>query len=375
MGVRVRIGVVIAASILATLSLPAVARGADGAASAAPTIRAVPLRSSYETATRALSRDIGVSVLLPDGHDLWLFGDTSVYTLNSKGAWVNTGFVDGSTALEGRAVRGQVPHGAEVPKGSPSRFIPVPTNVYLPDGTKRPCVKSIGDAAFSARWPTGAAVLPSNPSEILVTYSEVCVTVPAGKSPTERAEGWGFLLYNWRVRRIAVGPVDVFRPHATGAAIDPSLSFGWPVYVKGQVTLFSSSCTSQYLTCGSGNVWSVTTPKLSDPNSYKPALMLTDGSTTWQPMSISVGQYAAGLRMIETTSIGGDYDILGAATLGAPWHLLQSSTLPDCDPNIVGYCHGVEGHPELSTPTSIFISYKDPNSGPGGHMVVSAVPE
>ena len=58
--------------------------------------------SHYETAARVLSRDIGISVALPDGHDLWLFGDTSVYTRNSVGNWVNTGFVDGSTALEGR---------------------------------------------------------------------------------------------------------------------------------------------------------------------------------------------------------------------------------------------------------------------------------
>ena len=44
-------------------------------------------------------RDIGVSVALPDGHDLWLFGDTSVYTM-SAGVWGGLRFIDGSTALE-----------------------------------------------------------------------------------------------------------------------------------------------------------------------------------------------------------------------------------------------------------------------------------
>ena len=338
-------------------------------------VRADPIRSSYETSTRLLSRDIGVSVALPDGHDLWLFGDTSFYTVNAAGAWANTGFVDGSTALEGRYARGEVPHGAEVPNRSPRRFIPVPKNVYLPDGSRRPCVKSTGNAAFAARWPTGAAVLASNTSEVLVTYAEVCVTVPSVNVPRARAEGWGYMLYNWRVRRIALGPIDVFRPHGIGDAIDPSHVFGWPIYVNGQLTMFSSSCTAQYIDCGGGQVWSVTPAKLGDPASYHPTPMTTDGNTPWTPLSISVGQYSTGLRMIETTSIGGDYLLLGASKLGAPWHLLQSGTLPDCAPTKVGYCHGVEGHPELSTSTDIFISYHDPNSGPGGHMVISALPD
>jgi hypothetical protein len=50
-----------------------------------------------------------------------------------------------------------------------------------------------------------------------------------------------------------------------------------------------------------------------------------------------------------------------------------SGTLPDCKhPN--GFCFGLEGHPELSTPGRVFVSYKDPGSGPGGHVVVSVLP-
>ncbi len=103
--------------------------------------------------------------------------------------------------------------------------------------------------------------------------------------------------------------------------------------------------------------------------------MTTDGTSQWTPLSISVGQFPSGLRMIETTTIDGSYNLLGATKIGTPWHLIRSGVLPDCNPNSVGYCQGVEGHPELSTNSTIFISYKDPNSGPGGHMVVSAVPD
>ncbi len=329
--------------------------------------------SSYETPSRVLSRDIGISVALPDGHDLWLFGDTSIFTQNPSGAWIYTDFIDGSTALEGRDVRGQIPSGAELPSGSPSRFIPVPNDVYLPDGSGRPCVKGNATAAYSARWPTGAAVRPDNTSEILVTYIEVCVTEPPGGTASTQTEGWGYLLYNWRVHRIAVGPIDVFKPSSDGAPLAPSDAFGWPVYVNGQPTLFSSRCTSQFLSCGSGDVWTATTSTLSDPTSYKPRPMAIAGTTTWEPISISVGKYSNGLRLIETTSIGGNYSIFAAANVGARWHVLASGVLPDCVPYRGNFCHAVEGHPELSSPTDLFISYKDPNVGPSGHMVISAI--
>jgi len=343
------------------------------AGTATPNVRAVPVMSSYETATRVLSRDIGVSVGLPDGHDFWLFGDTSIFTQSPSGTWIYTDFIDGSTALEGKDIRGQVPHGAELPSGSPSRFIPVPDDVYLPDGSGRPCVKGNATAAYSARWPTGAAVRPDRTSEILVTYIEVCVTEPPGGSASAQIEGWGYLLYDWRVHRIAVGPVDVFKPHTDGAALPPSRAFGWPVYRNGRPTLFSSQCTLQYLSCGRGEVWSATTSTLSDPTSYIPRPMAIAG-TTWQPLSISVGTYSNGLRLMETTTIGGNYRLFGAPNIGAPWHLLVSGVLPDCAPRRGDFCRAVQGHPELSSPTDLFASYWDPNAGPSGHMVISAIP-
>ena len=112
---------------------------------------------------------------------------------------------------------------------------------------------------------------------------------------------------------------------------------------------------------------------LDNPNSYKVKELLTDGSSPWEPLTISVGRYSDGLRLVEQTTIGGAYKIFSAPDAAAPWHLVSSGNLPGCI-NKSAFCFGLEGHPELSIPGSVFVSYKDPNSGPSGHVVVSAVP-
>jgi hypothetical protein len=139
-------------------SVTASSRSSSASATA---IHGVPLNSSYENANRAISRDIGVSVALPDGHELWLFGDTAILTLGSDGSWHITGFIDGSTAMLARLTRGQVPHGGEYPFGVPSRFISSPNDVYLPDGSGHSCVKGghqrRGVSRAVANWRRGMA--------------------------------------------------------------------------------------------------------------------------------------------------------------------------------------------------------------------------
>ena len=160
-----------------------------------------------------------------------------------------------------------------------------------------------------------------------------------------------------------------FRPRSTSAR---------PVFENGQLTLFSSRCAAAFISCANGQVWSATiraTPAtLNNPNSYRPSQLATDGTGKWAPIATSVGHYTTGLRLIETTSIGGTYKIFSAPSVNAHWHLERSGTLPGC-PSHTGFCFGLEGHPELSTPTDIFISYKDPDTGPSGHIVLSAVPD
>jgi len=359
-----------------TMTARGVGQPSPPAPDATASVQAVQVRSSYETATRVIYRDIGLSVALPDGHDLWLFGDTNVWQ-HQSGHWTSKHFIDGSSALEARYTRGQVPHGGEYPTGTPAQFIPSPRNVYMPDGSGRLCVRGIGDAAFAARWPTGAAVMPTDTSDVLITYSVVCVTSPPG-GPQQQAEGWGYALYNWRTRHFDHGPTDVFKPPTSGALFPTSDTFGSPVFADGNVTLFSSTCTAQYLGCGGGQVSSVsvpaTTAALDNPSSYQLNQLSTDGSASWAPLSISVGRYASGLRLIEWTTIGGTYEIFSAASVATPWHLDTAGTLPGCETH-TGFCFALEGHPELSTPSQIFVSYVDPNSGPLGHVVVSAVPD
>lgn len=170
----------------------------------------------------------------------------------------------------------------------------------------------------------------------------------------------------------------MFKPHTDGSLFASSSEFGSPVFSNGQLTLFSSMCASQYLSCGAGGVSSVTMPDttaaLDNPSSYQLRQLSTDGSAPWEPLSISVGQYATGLRLIEWTSIDGTYEIFSAANVAAPWHLDQAGTLPGCHTH-TGFCFALNGHPELSTPTEIFVSYVDPDSGPTGHVVISAIPD
>jgi len=373
------------ATVVSLLALPfglPVGRAADAAvaarrpAVATPKIVAVPVRSSYETATRAISRDIGLSVALPDGHDLWLFGDTGIYQKTGT-TWERTGFLDGSTALIAKYTKGQVPRGGEIPAAKPARFVPVPTKVYLPDKSGRLCVKPTPTAAFPARWPTGAAVMSTNNARVLVTYSIVCVTHPTKKTVASRPEGWGYMLYNWKTHKIDRGPIDVFKPRTTGAAISEAKLFGWPVFDKGKLTLFSSACAQQFVACASGKVYAATMaptiPALDNPNSYKLKELSTDGSSPWEPLTISVGRYTDGLRLVEQTTIGGAYKIFSAPDAASPWHLVSQGNLPGCVSK-TAFCFGLEGHPELSVPGTILVSYKDPNSGPSGHVVVSAVP-
>ena len=99
-------------------------------------------------------------------------------------------FIGGSTAAKGRYVPGQSPTALKdiQPAGSgcpvrrrPSQFIPTPTDTYMPDGSGRACTAANG-AVYTARWPTGAALLDAR--ALLVTYTDVCVT-SARRSPSK----------------------------------------------------------------------------------------------------------------------------------------------------------------------------------------------
>jgi hypothetical protein len=355
-------------------AVAALAAGVGGVADANTPPTAVPLRSDYETSTRSVSRDIGISVELPDGHALWFFGDTVTFKRVGK-HWTGSQFIDGGTAVIAKPTRGQVPKGREFPNASPSRFLPVPNNVYLPDGSGTRCTTRT--AAYPARWITGAAVLPSNRSLLLITYAESCIQHSSDVGTTITAEGWGFVLYNWRTRRIVDGPDDVFAPSKSGSAISSDQLFVTPAFDRSTLTLFSSQCNAPFGGCAAGLVWFVTMPAtiaaMSNPASYQLQLLPLDLPATWAAMSVSVNRYPAGWRLIELTSIWGTYKTFSASGPTGPWHLLRSGTLPGC-PTQTGLCWTPQGHPELSTRTQLFVSYSKPDAGPGGHIVISTIP-
>jgi hypothetical protein len=337
-----------------------------------PILRSVPVGSTYETATRSVSRDGGISVALPDGRALWLFGDTGIYERTPGGPWNETKFIDGSTAMMTRFTRGAVPSGSELPFAEPARFLPVPDDVYLPDGSGQPC--NSDTAAFAARWPVGATLFDAD--HAIVTYSIDCVTSTNGVASVQ-AEGWGYVLYNWHTGQFDAGPTDVFLPAPSGALYPPARVYVSPQVANGRITFYSMECTKPVVTCLEGQVWSTTMPAtlaaMSDPASYQTTPLATDGKTAWTPLSVSVGRYGEGLRLVELTGITGGYRIFTAPKAEGPWHLARTGALPGC-PSPTGYCIALEGHPELSTATRTFVSYKQPDVEPGGHVVVSSLP-
>ncbi|HEY3702162.1 MAG TPA: hypothetical protein VGL32_07890 [Acidimicrobiales bacterium] len=307
-----------------------------------------------------------------------------MFHANSSGQMVMTGFITGSTAAEGPYRAGQIPSSLEEvpsagnpltlsPSNPPAMYIPSPTDVYLPDGSGNRCTFASGQ--YPARWASGAALIP-NTDDVLITYGDVCIT----GFGSIRAEGWGFLEYNWKTNAIDVGPDDVFPPARSGAALPPDLVLGSPVISNGQVSLFSFVCTSLYVSCNAGHVYAATLPDttsaLQSQSSYHVRQAATDASTTWQPMGIAVNSYPnAPMRMVETNAITGAYDVLTAKTATGPWHLETTGIVPNCLNVLSGFCRALVGQPELSTPSQLVITYYDPaagpkgTSGPIGHMV------
>ena len=369
-GAIIRISI---AALVASLLIPLGAHGAAATPDVPPAV--VPIMSAFENAQRMLSRDVGLSVALPDGHALWIYGDTGVWLKNGIGEWHQKEFIPGSTAMLVKTVRGEVPKGGELPSGTPTHFLPNPHNLHLPDHSGRPCVYP--KAAFATRWPTGAALLPGNAAQVLVTYASVCVTTPTKDKVNVSAQAWGFMVYNWRTKRFDKGPVDVFGPSRDGSAIPPEQVYGQPIFDGGMLTLYSSRCTVYFVQCSAGRVRAITVAggvaSLNKTSTYQVTQLATDGTDLWLPMAVSVGRYSTGYRLLETTSIAGAYRIFSSATPSGPWHLTRSGTLPGC-PTKKAFCFALEGHPELSTPDTIFVSYKNPDVGPGGHIVISAIP-
>ncbi|MGA2837051.1 MAG: fibronectin type III domain-containing protein [Acidimicrobiales bacterium] len=340
-----------------------------------------PVNASQETTGGTiLQRDAGISVALPNGRDLWIFGDTSSFSADSS---QSNAFIVGSTAAKGKYTPGEPPQALKdvQPAGTlsdstqPSQFIPTPTDTYMPNGSGKACTPANG-AVYTARWPTGAALL-DNPVYVLVTYTDVCVT----SASSFTVEGWGFMIYQWRNGKIRYGPDDVFAPTPQGTPLPADRTYQSPIVSGNQITLFTSECTSLFISCGSGTVSATaiadTLPALVAPASYVSQPAVTDGATQWMPVNVTVASYPTGLQLIEQTSIGGTFVVYSSSSPTGPWHQFVSGTLPGCSTTPTGFCYAFVGHPELGSSTSLVVSYFKPDSPQNaniGHVDLALVP-
>jgi hypothetical protein len=341
-----------------------------------------PVNANQESTTgTTLQRDAGISVALPNGRDLWIFGDTSSF---SAASGQSNAFIGGSTAAKGRYTPGQTPNalkdikpagsGAAVGTAAPAQFIPTPTDTYMPDGSGRACTPANG-AVYTARWPTGAALLDTQ--TLFVSYTDVCVT----SATSFTVEGWGFMTYAWRSARIRSQPFDVFPPAPSGAPLPAERAYQSPIVANGKLTLFTSQCTSLYIACTSGTVSATTLSSnvlvLAVASNYVSSPAVTDGTTQWMPVNVSVAAYPTGLRLIEQTSIGGTFLVFSSSSPTGPWHPFYSGTLPGCSTTPKGFCYAFVGHPELGSNTSLLVSYFKPDSPQNaniGHVDLALVP-
>jgi hypothetical protein len=366
---------VIAASLLAAVATCVAPAGASSARAASATFLG-PVLTRAENATTSWGRDGGVSVPLPNGTDLWIFGDTPRYQYED-GTWKLTYFIGGGTAGEesfkpGHPLAGpldEVVLGRKLAASNqPTQFLPS-AHLYMPDGTGRSCTKANGGQATSQnRWLNGAVLMPDK-TNVLIPYLDVCV-LSAG---VFQVEGWGFSLYDWRSNKLSVPPIDVFPASSNGAPISRTQYFGSPIVAGNKVTFFSSSGGTQ------GNIYTTTvaanTKALKNAASYIPQPIAGLPVTSWFSVAPRSSTQPR-LTMIQIAPRLGQYTIYTAAAPAGPWSNATSGTLPRCvsapTQTIPGEQHcgnSVYVHPELSSSSKLFVSYYLAGYGPGisGH--------
>ena len=360
--------------------------------------------SRYETATgHRIVRDCGFSVPLPGQarRSLWLFCDTLL--TGRHGRELGYPILGAGTAAEGSGVAGRGPSvlselatpdaagaggagGAPGVTGGPGRgllparsapqpFLPVPGNLTLPASTA-PCA---GPGTYPARWVTGAAREPGSSGHVLISYADYCVS---GSGDTFTPEAFGLLDYDPAAN--ALGPPTPVFTAQPGQQLPQPQALGSPVFRGGYLYLFGwcgpdcdrggvflartravaagwdNGFTYQYWT---GPGWSADLSHAAPLSGYR------------EPVGVSVAGYPAdgrGLVMIEQTSAGGEFSLWQAPAPTGPWRQIQTDRVP-CTAGkrtqSVDLCRALIGHPELSTPDELLMSFYNPGDS---HVEVAA---
>jgi hypothetical protein len=354
------------------------------------TLAPAPVLSSIERPGNvSLARDCGYSAPLPASRSLWLFCDTAVYVRKTnrpgRPAWTLQRFIAGSTAAVGAAGRhgpGQLsevgtPGGpaAKTSAREPAPFLPRPAGLVSSGGL--PCGSG---GSYAASWASGLTQVPSSP-DLLVTFNNYCVL---GGAEGFLHEGFGLAEYDPATGTLA-GDVTVFP--GRGAAV-----LGSPVFSGRYLYLYGPTCSAGKAGRCAGTMLEARVPaspaQWADPLSYQWLSSGPPGSGPWspnpaaaasllpgpKPSEVSVASYPAARRrfvLVEQTGIDGAFTVYGSAAPAGPWKPVRSGRVPcRLAAGYANFCRAIIGHPELSTPSELVLSYFDPAAGAHGHVMV-----
>ena len=351
-----------------------------------------PVLSGLESSGQvSLARDCGYSSPLPadPARSLWLFCDTPVYVRKTGRAgragrpgWDLQRFIEGSTAaVSPPEARGRAPGAlSEVatpasPRrslaGSPAPFLARPTGLVMPDGL--PCGL---DGSYAASWVSGVTRVPSAP-DLLITFNNYCVLRGSGGYVHESL---GLAEYDPRTARLG-GDVTV----PVGAPL------GSPVFSGRYLYLYGPTCTGRRSGRCAGTLAEARVPAIPaawrNPLRYRwldggPRGTWTPGASAAagviagpSPSGVSVASFAAagrGIVLVEQTSIDGSFAVYRSASPDGPWRPVRSGRVPcRAAAGFANFCRAIIGHPELSTPAQLVLSYFNPAVGAHGHVMVA----
>jgi hypothetical protein len=358
------------------------------------TLAPAPVLSGIERSGHvSLARDCGYSAPLPasPGRSLWLFCDTAVYVRKTNGtpAWTLQRFITGSTAAMGATGAGRhapgplsevgTPGGsaARATPGQPAPFLARPAGLVTAGGL--PCGSG---GSYAASWASGLAQVPSTP-DLLVTFDSYCVLNGTGGF---LHEGFGLAEYDPATGTLT-DDVTVF-----SGLNRPATVLGSPVFSGRYLYLYGPTCSAGKAGRCAGTMFEARVPaspaRWTDPLSYQ--WRSSGPSGPWRPdasaaasfiagpkpSGVSVARFPAagrGFVLVEQTDIDGDFTVYGSAAPTGPWKPVRSGRVP-CRAAAAGYanfCRAIIGHPELSTPAQLVLSYFDPGAGAHGHVMVA----
>jgi hypothetical protein len=352
------------------------------------TLRPTPVLSSLERSGQlSLAGDCGYSSPLPSdpARSLWLFCDTPVYAKKTdragRSTWSLERFIEGSTAaVSSPEPAGHAPGelGEVATPGDPGRpatrsgtaaapFLGQPAGLVMPGGS--PCGL---DGSYAASWVSGVTRVPSTP-DLLITFNNYCVLSGTGGFVRE---GFGLAEYDPSTGTLS-DDVTVFA--------GPEL--GTPFFSGGYLYLYGSRCTGRCT--GTIIEARVRASPAAWGNRFSYRWLVGGPAGTWTSdpaaaagviagpslAGVSVASFAAvgrGYVLVEQTNLDGAFAVYGSASPAGPWKRVTAGRVRcRAAAGYANFCRAIIGHPELSTPGQLVLSYFNPAAAANGHVMVA----